>query len=81
MGVSEGIDEITSLICRVGGIPVVGPDQDYYEAGISSVAALKLVMELESALGLTIPDEEFIAARTPRAVHELVWRLKQEQKA
>ena len=78
---SEGIDQITSLICRVGGIPAVGPDQDYYQAGVSSVAALKLVMELESTLGLWIPDERFIAARTPRAVHELVWRLKQEQKA
>lgn len=77
----DGIGEITNMICRVGDIPVVGPDQDYYEAGVSSVAALKLVMELESALGLSIPDEEFIAARTPRAVHELVSRLKQEQKA
>ena len=81
MGVGEGIDDITSLICQVGGIPAVGPDQDYYQAGVSSVAALKLVMELESTLGLTIPDEEFIAARTPRAVHELIRRLQQEQKA
>jgi len=79
--VTEGISDITGLICRVGGVPAVGPDQDFYEAGVSSVAALKLVMELESALGLSIPDEQFIAARTPRAVHALVGRLKQEQKA
>ena len=77
----DGLERISRLICDVGGIPSLDPGQDFYEAGVSSVASLQLVMQLESDWGVSIPDEEFVAARTPLAVHALVGRLSREQRA
>ncbi len=69
------IDSVTAVVSRVGGISDVGPDQDFFEAGVSSVDALQLLLELESTFDVTIPDEDFVAARTPRALLDLVTRL------
>jgi acyl carrier protein len=69
------IDSVTAVVSRVGGIPDVGPDQDIFEAGVSSVDALQLLLELESTFEVSIPDEDFVAARTPRALLDLVTRL------
>ena len=69
------ISSVIEVVTRVGGIADVGPDQDIFEAGVNSVDALELLLELESTFGVSIPDEEFIAARTPRAMFELVTRL------
>ena len=69
------INSVIAVVTRVGNIPEVGPDQDIFEAGVSSVDALELLLELESTFGVSIPDEEFIAARTPRAIYEMVMRL------
>ena len=69
------IESVTSVVTRIGNVPEVGPDQDIFEAGVSSVDALQLLLELESTFGVSIPDEDFVAARTPRALLELVTRL------
>ncbi|CAA9415721.1 MAG: hypothetical protein AVDCRST_MAG64-2568, partial [uncultured Phycisphaerae bacterium] len=42
----DGLERISRLICDVGGIPSLDPGQDFYEAGVSSVASLQLVMQL-----------------------------------
>jgi acyl carrier protein len=68
-------DSVIAVVTRVGGIPEVGADQDIFEAGVSSVSALELLLELESEFGVSIPDDEFVSARTPRAIHDLVSRL------
>ena len=72
---ASDINSVIEVVTRVGGIAEVGPDQDIFEAGVSSVNALELLLELESAFGVSIPDEDFVSARTPRAMHELVSRL------
>jgi len=69
------INSVIAVVTRVGGIADVGPDQDIFEAGMSSVDALQLLLELESEFGVSIPDEDFVAARTPRALLDLVTRL------
>ena len=69
------IDSITAVVTRVGGISQVGPDQDIFEAGVSSVAALELLLELESTFGVSIQDDEFVNARTPRQLLDMVGRL------
>lgn len=66
---------ISDVIQQVSGVSGIGPDQDYYEAGVTSVMALPLLMELEERFGVSIPDDRFVAARTPRLLHQLVLDL------
>jgi acyl carrier protein len=73
------LDRIAAVVCRVGGIERIGPDDDYFDAGLSSVRALELLIELENDCRVSIPDDQFVAARTVRALHDVVARIKQEQ--
>ena len=77
----DGIGRITEIICRVGSLSGVGPDDDIYDAGFSSIHALQLLIELEDAYGVTLEDDRFITTRTPRAFHSLVAGLQGEQGA
>src|SRR5271165_1745087 len=72
----DGQDQVTAVICRIGKLPRVDPDEDFYKAGFSSISALELLLELESACEVSIADDQFIAARTPRALHALIRSLK-----
>lgn len=76
IGELEGLDELRHVVCRVGKLESIGADDDFYDSGCSSVRALELLLELENAYGVSIPDDEFIAARTPRALHVLIMRLR-----
>ena len=73
-------ERIIHLICQVGGIGSVAPDGGIYDAGFSSVRVLELLLALEQEFGITIPDKEFMAARTPREISGLIESL-QERKA
>jgi acyl carrier protein len=75
-------DEITAIleiINQVGGVANVPPDRDFYEAGVTSVMALPLLIELETRFEVSIPDDRFIAARTAQALHEVIQDLRKEQ--
>jgi acyl carrier protein len=74
--VTDPIERIANHVRVIGNINEIGPDRDFYEAGFSSVGALTLLLELETEFELNIPDEEFIAARTVRALGMLIGRLK-----
>jgi acyl carrier protein len=76
---SCGLEHITSIVAEVGRISGVGPDDDIYDAGFSSINSLELLLQLESACDVSIPDDQFIKARSPKAIHEMVERLKREQ--
>jgi hypothetical protein len=71
------LDQITAIVCTVGKIPGLGPDEDIYGAGFPSISSLELLFELESACTVSVPDDEFIRARSPRALHNLILRLRQ----
>lgn len=73
---TDPMDRIAHHVREIGMIDQLDPDRDFYEAGFSSVGALNLLLELETEFKLNIPDEEFIAARTVRALGALVKRLK-----
>jgi len=75
------VERIIQLVSQVGGIDCVEPNEGFYEAGFSSVRALELLLALEEEFGVQIPDKEFIAARTPRDVADLIERLRQTQAA
>jgi acyl carrier protein len=73
------MNRITKIVCDLGKIPGVGPDEDIYEAGFSSIKSLELLLELESEYGVSVPDDQFIAARTPRALHDMIVRVKESE--
>jgi acyl carrier protein len=75
---SESLQKIIDLVRSTGKIAGVEAGEDFYEAGFSSINALQLLMELEAAFDVTIPDEEFVTARTCSSLEALVSRLMQE---
>lgn len=60
------VEQLTEIICRVGEIKTLAPDEDYREVGVASVNQLLILMEIEETLGISIPDDLFIRARTVR---------------
>lgn len=72
------MDRVIELVVTVGNLPTIGPDDDFYDAGFSSIRALELLAELEDAFEVTIPDDgRFPTARTPRALHSIIQELAQ----
>jgi acyl carrier protein len=72
----EQLGCIVEIICRIGSVAAIQPDQDFYDAGFVSVNALPLLIELEERFNVVIPDDRFIGARTPQALTELVCSLQ-----
>ncbi|HTL55660.1 MAG TPA: acyl carrier protein [Candidatus Limnocylindrales bacterium] len=75
------MERVIRLISEVGGIKIVPPDVRINEAGFSSVRVLDLLLTLEQEFDVRIPDEDFIAAGTPRRIAELIERLREKQEA
>jgi acyl carrier protein len=69
------LEQIVQLVQTTGKIENVSASEDFYEAGFSSINALQLLMDLEAAFDVTIPDDEFVAARTCLSLHTLIARL------
>jgi|APFre7841882793_1041355.scaffolds.fasta_scaffold279285_1 acyl carrier protein len=70
------LQEVIAIVCAVGGLPGgLAPDEDFYAAGFSSIRALQLLMELESRYDVSIPDDDFIAARCASDLQTLLNRL------
>ena len=75
------VARVIQFISEVGGIGTLEPDTDLYRAGLSSARVLELLLALEDEFHVTIPDKDFVAARTPEAIAGLIERLQQEQPA
>ena len=75
---SDNLQTIIGIVQTTGKIQNIEPGEDFYEAGFSSINALQLLMELEAAFDVTIPDDEFVTARTCSSLEALVSRLAQE---
>ena len=75
---NAALPQILEILARIGGIRNLAPDQDFYDAGLSSVEALPLLLEMEECFGLSIPDERFIAARTAADLGNLIDELRQD---
>jgi acyl carrier protein len=75
---SPTIEAVAAVVTRVGNIPVVGADEDIFQAGMSSVDALQLLLELENVFQVSIPDEDFVGARTPRDLTSMIERLSRK---
>jgi acyl carrier protein len=75
------IARVIQFISEVGGIGALEPETEIYRAGFSSVRVLELLLALEDEFHVTIPDKEFMTARTPAAIAGLIERLQQAQPA
>lgn len=71
----DALVKVQDLIARIAKIPRPEPDADMYVAGLASVDALELLVELEDAFGVTIPDDRFVEARTATSLTTLVGEL------
>lgn len=70
------INDVIDVIRQVSGVSDIQPGQDFYDAGVASVQALPLLMELETKFDVMIPDDRFITARTPVALSDLITSLQ-----
>ena len=67
---------ITVMVSRLANVTCVPADADIYDTGLSSIQALHLLLDLEEHFEVSLPDEEFVAARTVTALAELIERQK-----
>ena len=75
------IERVIEIISEIGEIEQLPPDGQIYEGGFSSLRALDLLLSLEKEFGIELPDKDFITARTPGQIVELIERLRQSQAA
>ena len=75
------MERVIQLISKIGGIGSISADAGIYEAGFSSVRVLELLLALEDEFGISIPDKDFMTARTPRQIFGLVERLREPKAA
>lgn len=73
---SSDVEKIVEILQRVGEIESLAPDQDFYRAGIDSMKAMDVMLDLETEFGVTVPDDQFVKARTANALGDLVAGLR-----
>jgi len=72
------VQRIVEIIKGAGELETLDAGQDFYKAGIDSMKAMDVMLQLETDFGVTIPDERFIQARTADALASLVDALRAE---
>ena len=72
----EALKKIKEILHTLLAEQTIDDDDDMYEAGLTSIMVLPLLSEIEATFGLTVPDTEFLDARTPRALAQMVRRLR-----
>lgn len=73
----QALTRVMTLVRETGHISDITPDEDFYDAGFTSLRSLELLLQLEAEWDVNIPDEQFIAARSVRSLGELITRLKE----
>lgn len=73
----ECLKIVFAAIRDISGVDSLGADQDFYNAGVTSVQALPLLMELEARFDVTIPDDRFVAARSAAGLYAVIREIKE----
>lgn len=73
------LQAVAEVICQIVGIHQLDPDEDFYDAGVTSIMVLSLLIEMEGRFHVTIPQEQFLDARTSRALSSQIARLIGDQ--
>jgi len=71
----DSLEAVLNAIRDVTGVALEQPDQDFYDAGVTSVQSLPLLLELEDRFNVTIPDDQFVAARSARRLSEMIQNI------
>lgn len=69
---TPNLTEVAEIVCEIGSLTQLDPDSDFYEAGVSSIQSLPLLMQLEDRFNISIPDEQFTQVRTVRQLGALI---------
>ena len=75
----NSLDAVLNTIRDVTGVSQVLPDQDFYDAGVTSVQSLPLLLELEDRFQVSIPDDQFVAARSARRLSEMIQNISKRE--
>jgi acetyltransferase-like isoleucine patch superfamily enzyme/acyl carrier protein len=60
---SRSLEGVLAILRETLGVEV-GPTEDFYDAGMTSIMTLPLLLEIEKRFGVAIPEDEFLDART-----------------
>jgi amino acid adenylation domain-containing protein len=71
---------VDSVWAQLLGDPPESPDQSFNEAGGNSLALLRLLLEVESRLGVDLPAAPMLAEPTPRAIASVVSAIIHREK-
>ena len=77
MSNEECLAIVFASIRDISGVDSLGADQDFYDAGVTSVQALPLLMELEARFDVAIPDDRFVAARSAAGLSAVIREIKE----
>ena len=70
------IDRVRKIVATAGELDDIGPNEDLYAAGIDSIQALEIMVDLEAEFGVAVADEQFVKARTAADLLALVVGLR-----
>ncbi len=68
---------VIEILSRTGKLDGLSPDQDFYDAGITSVMALPILLDIEDRYEVSIPDGVFVGARTAHDLANIIAELQQ----
>lgn len=72
------LEMLKEIICRLLSRTSIVEDEDICEAGLTSIMVLSLLAEIEDTFQLTIPVGDFLDARTPQALAQMIQRLRND---
>lgn len=70
--------EVMGLVCRTGKLTQLEPEQDIFDAGFESIDSLELLVELEGAFEVAIPDDRYVECRSAQALSTMIAQLRKE---
>jgi acyl carrier protein len=68
---------VIEVIVKTGNLGGLTANQDFYDAGVTSVMALPILLDIEDLYEVSIPDGIFVTARTPQALAKIVAGLRE----
>jgi acyl carrier protein len=74
----RALETIKEILCRLLSRDSIVDNEDIYEAGLTSIMVLPLLAEIEDTFQLTIPDDDFLQARTPLSLAQMIQRLRND---
>ena len=70
--------ELRQILCEMASLPSDFDEKAnlYSELGVASIQAMQLLMELEERYHVSLPDDEFVEARSLESLSMLIHKLR-----